>query len=290
MAVRSPLPFAAACLGIAIFTGMDAVMKHLSLAIGSYNAMLWRTLISVPMLLPLFLLRRGRLPARPVLILHVARALSLATSMLFFFWGLARLPMALGVALSFIAPLLALGMAAYFLKEQVARSALGASLLAFGGMLVILAGQPKGAAGAADWLASAAILIAATLYAVGVVIGRSLAQRAGPLEIATILNIVASSYFLIGAPWLGIIPASVHWPFLLGAAVSANISMMLLSWAYARAEAQHLLPVEYTAFLWASLFGWLVFGEVVTAATLTGAALIVIACLWAARGGRRAAS
>ena len=34
---------------------------------------------------------------------------------------------------------------------------------------------------------------------------------------------------------------------------------MLLSWAYARAEAQYLAPVEYTAFIWASLFGLAIF-------------------------------
>ena len=51
---------------------------------------------------------------------------------------------------------------------------------------------------------------------------------------------------------------------------------MLLSWAYARAEAQALLPVEYTGFIWAALFGWLMFGEAVTVATLAGVVLIVI--------------
>ena len=59
--------------------------------------------------------------------------------------------------------------------------------------------------------------------------------------------------------------------------------LILLSWAYARAEAQHLAPVEYTAFVWAALFGFLVFGEAVRPLTLIGAAMIVIACVLAAR-------
>ena len=42
-------------------------------------------------------------------------------------------------------------------------------------------------------------------------------------------------------------------------------------------------PVEYTAFIWAALFGWLVFAEAVTLATLAGTALIVAGCLVAAR-------
>jgi S-adenosylmethionine uptake transporter len=67
------------------------------------------------------------------------------------------------------------------------------------------------------------------------------------------------------------------------AAVLIAISLMLLSWAYARAEAQALVPLEYTGFIWAALFGWLWFGEVVTLATLAGAALIVVGCLIATR-------
>jgi S-adenosylmethionine uptake transporter len=58
---------------------------------------------------------------------------------------------------------------------------------------------------------------------------------------------------------------------------------MLLSWAYARAEAKILIPVEYTAFIWAALFGWLIFAEDVTVWTLVGTVLIVSGCLVAAR-------
>ena len=41
------VPFAVAALGIATFAGMDVFMKGLSIAIGTYNAILWRTLIAL---------------------------------------------------------------------------------------------------------------------------------------------------------------------------------------------------------------------------------------------------
>jgi S-adenosylmethionine uptake transporter len=72
-------------------------------------------------------------------------------------------------------------------------------------------------------------------------------------------------------------------PNLLAAAVLGLFSMAMLSWAYARAEASTLIPVEYTAFIWAGLFGWIVFDETVTLTTLAGTALIVVGCLVAAR-------
>ena len=43
--VSTATAFAVATLGIASFSGMDAVMKHLALALGAYNAMLWRMLV-----------------------------------------------------------------------------------------------------------------------------------------------------------------------------------------------------------------------------------------------------
>ena len=70
---------------------------------------------------------------------------------------------------------------------------------------------------------------------------------------------------------------------LMGAAVLAIISLLLLSWAYARAEAQILIPVEYTAFVWAALFGWMFFAEPVTVWTVAGTALIITGSLVAAR-------
>ena len=44
-----------------------------------------------------------------------------------------------------------------------------------------------------------------------------------------------------------------------------------------------LVPMEYSAFVWAAAVGWLAFGERVSSATLVGVTLIVAACLVAAR-------
>jgi S-adenosylmethionine uptake transporter len=41
--------------------------------------------------------------------------------------------------------------------------------------------------------------------------------------------------------------------------------------------------VEYTAFIWAALFGWLFFAEPVSTGTLMGTALIVAGCIISTR-------
>ena len=64
---------------------------------------------------------------------------------------------------------------------------------------------------------------------------------------------------------------------------------MAFAWAYARAEAQVLVPLEYSGFLWASLFGWLFFAEQLTLPTVVGTAIIIASCWLATRRPRAAA-
>jgi drug/metabolite transporter (DMT)-like permease len=50
---------------------------------------------------------------------------------------------------------------------------------------------------------------------------------------------------------------------------------LMLTSAFARAEASRLAPIEYTALIWASLLGYAMFGEVPLITTYAGALLIV---------------
>jgi S-adenosylmethionine uptake transporter len=277
------IPFAVAAAGIALFSGMDALMKGLSLAIGPYNALLWRTLAGAILGGAFFFGRRGAWPAPGTLRVHLLRGTLSSVMAVLFFWGLARVPMAQAIALAFIAPLIALYLAALFLKEKIQLRAILASLLGFAGVVVILAGQIDSHLGPEALRGSIAILLSACLYAGNIVLMRRQAQLAGPVEVAFFMSAIMSGCFLLAAPFLAAWPEAGRWPAIVGAALLAFGSLMLLAWAYARAEAQHLAPVEYTGFVWAAFFGWSVFAEPVRPLTLAGAAMIVAACWIAAR-------
>ncbi len=277
------LPFAVAAAGIALFSGMDAVMKHLTLVVGAYNAMLWRTLAGAVFGGIAFMGAGGRWPARKVMRLHLIRGIMSSAMAILFFWGLARVPLAQGVALAFVAPLIALYLAAIILKEQIARRAILASLFGFAGVLVILAAQAEAELGPEALQGSISILCSAGFYAWNIILMRQQAQVAGPLEIAFFQSAIVSLCFLCAAPFLAALPPVEELGFVFGAAALAFASLILLSWAYARAEAQYLAPVEYSAFVWAVLLGVLVFAEPVRPLTVAGAAMIVAACLFAAR-------
>lgn len=282
---RHPImPFLVAASGIALFSVMDAVMKSASLAVGAYNAMLYRSAFGVILMLPLWLWTGGRWPDGPALRLHALRgaiSAGLATS---FFWGLVRLPLAEAIALSFIAPLIALYLAAVMLREKIGRNAVIGSLLGFAGVLVIGAGRLGRAALSADAMwGIAAILLSAVLYAFNLIFQRKQAQVASPQEVALFQMGFAGVFLALAAPWLAVVPSLPALGEIAGGAALAAISLMLLSWAYGRAEAQVLLPIEYTAFIWAALLGWAIFAEPVSVETLAGVVLIVIGCWIAAR-------
>ena len=271
-------------VGIALFSAMDAVMKGLVLAIGTFATMFWRNLIGVGLSGILYLGRGAEWPSRSTMRLHIGRGALSAVMGFLFFWGLARVPLAQAIALAFIAPLIALYLAAVMLKETVGPRTVGASLVAFAGVLVIFVGQARADLGRDATIGSIAILYSAVCYALNIILMRRQALAAGPTEIAFFQSLIVTAILAAFIPFAGVgIPSAADWPWILFAAFLAISSLLILSWAYARAEASYLAATEYTAFLWAALFGWLVFHEPLSPFTLAGAAMIVAGCILAAR-------
>jgi S-adenosylmethionine uptake transporter len=280
-------PFAAAIAAVALYSLMDALMKGASLAVGTYNALLLRSLCGFALILPLWLAGERKWPDRDVLGVHVKRGVVGAAMAFMFFWGLTKLPMAEAIALSFFAPLIALFLAAVLLGERIGRRAIGGSLLGFAGVIVIASGQIGGSGGHESALGVGAVLISAVLYAWNLVLQRQQALLASPIEVTTFQNAIVSLVLMVLAPWLLELPGETrHWLWILASAALGVSAAMLFTWAYARAQAQALVPLEYSAFLWAALFGWLLFDESVRPATLFGAVLIVAAC-WIAAPRKR---
>lgn len=285
---RQALPFFVTVGAIALYSLMDGLMKGASLAVGAYSAMLWRSLAGTAVMVPLWRWRGGRWPGASTVRLHLLRGAVAAGMAVTFFYGLTLLPMAEAIAISFIAPLLALYLAAATLGETIHRRAVAASLLGLAGVAVIALTR-LGASDHGDGtaLGIASVLLSAVLYACNLVLQRRQSQVAKPLEIASFMNATVLLTLLPAAPWLARVPDSgATSALIVGAAALAVGAGMMLSWAYARAETQVLVPVEYTAFGWAALMGWLAFGERLTWSTLLGTGLVVAAC-WIAAPRKR---
>jgi S-adenosylmethionine uptake transporter len=281
------MPFAVTFLAVGLFALMDALMKGASIAAGAYSALLLRNAVSTSLITPVWLATRRGWPDRAAMRIHLMRGFVAAGMAFTFFWGLVRVPLAEGIALSFIAPLIAVYLAALLLGETVKPGAVGASLLGLAGVAVIALGRMGTGGGHPEVLwGVASILVSSMLYAWNLVLQRQQSQLARPIEVTTFQTGMVGVVLLLFAPWLFEMPAREVWPEIAGSALLALAAGLLLAWAYARAETQVLVPLEYSSFLWAALFGWVIFAERVGWTVVLGAALIVAACWIAAPRGR----
>lgn len=276
--------FAVAVIGVGALSAMDAAMKSLSIAAGAFAALSWRSLAAALLIALPYLATRKHWPSRRAMQLHLIRGAIMVPMSFLFFWGLARVPIAQAIALAFVAPLLALGLAALILKESIGPRMLAGSVLAFGGVLLIFVGQARAELGSEAMLGSIAILGSALIYAFNIILMRQQALQARPLEIAFFQFLVGAAGFWAVAALVGLPEFPAGEVEALAAATALSIlGMLLLAWAYARAGAAYLATTEYTGFLWAMLFGWIFFAERVSPFTLGGAVLIVGGCWLAAR-------
>src|SRR3954453_10832529 len=179
---------------------MDALMKHLVLVIGIFAVSFWRAAANLLVAGAIYLPRRGRWPDKKVMRVHIARSLIVTIMAVLFFWGIGRVPLAQAIALTFIAPLIALLLAAFFLGERIGKRSIAGSVAAFAGVVVIVFGQARAELGPGVLLGSAAIIGSALCYAVNIVPMRRQAVAAKPLEINFFQSVTVAILWLSGGP------------------------------------------------------------------------------------------
>ena len=281
---NSYLPIGLALGGVFLYSVLDAVMKAQGLAMGAYSAMYWRNVAGAILAAALYLPFRPARPSRPAFKLHVIRSALTAVMMYCFFFGLTRVPLAQAIGLTFIAPIIALFLASPFLGERIGANSKFAALLGFGGVMVVVGGDLLRMNAQTDLLGVSAMLAFAVMYAVNLILQRKLALIAKPMEITFYQNTIVLLLMTPLAPFLLLMPANeLQWGGAVLAGSAAIGSLILMSIAYRRAEAQQLVSTEYTAFVWAAIFGWWLFGEAVSAQTLLGTGLIMFGCVVGAR-------
>ena len=276
------VPIALVALAILVLTGMDATMKIITQTLPVVQGTLLRYGVAAIVLLPLFLARRERI-VRPSLPAHIARGTLIASTASLFFFAISRLPLALVIAIAFLAPLFIAILGRIILGEPVARRTGIAIGTGFSGVLVILAGEIEVGAPAIDLLAFAAAIAAAFGYALAQVLIRRQTATETAVAIVTFQSVVAAAVLVVpGAFVWEPIPADLL-PLAVAVGVMGGTGHLLLAAGLARGKAARLALIEYTAFPWAAILGFLLFGEVPRVETLIGAAIIVGSCLYGLR-------
>src|SRR4051794_9079568 len=233
--------FLAALGAVAVLSIMDAVMKHLVLAIGIIAVSIWRAVANLLISGGLYLPRRLPWPNRKTLWIHVTRSIVVTVMAVLFFWGIGRVPLAQAIALTFIAPLIAMMLSPIVLKERLSGRSIAGAVAAFAGVIVIVLGQARTEVRSDVLLGIAAILGSALCYSVNILMMRWQALAAKPLEINFFQSLVVMIIWIAGMSIAGA-PAWPHGqlPWIVVASVLSTAGSLLFAWAYARGEANYL--------------------------------------------------
>ena len=278
--IRMPPPALTAILAVFCGTLMDATVKYVDLSMDLITMVFWRFAIATVIVAIPFFASGRRLPGWEATRFHAMRGLFHVIAAFLFFFALSKLELAEVTTLGFTAALLIIPTAWILLGERMSPIAFVAGVLGLVGVLTTFYGADFEAELTPDrWIGFASVMVSACLYAVSIVLLRKRAAQDGGFAIAVYANLFPALYMAVPALLFGEPAQLTDIPELLFMGFLGMMVWVLMTSAYARAPAQKLAPMEYTALIWSALIGWAVFGEVPGPMLWAGAAIIILACL-----------
>lgn len=207
---------------------------------------------------------------------HALRCVVGLTSMSFMFATIMLLPLAEATTIQFTVPIFATILGALILKEPTGWHRWGAVLLGFAGVLIVT--QPG--SGHIPLLGAATGLAAALLSSSISILVRQMGRTEPP---ATIVFYFALLSMIPLAPLMllfGQTHDTITWLLLLGVGLLGGIGQLAMTASLGLAPVSVVVPMDYSGLIWATLFGWLLFGVLPIAATWAGAPLIIASGLY----------
>lgn len=269
----------------AVFASMNGVLKFLGPAIPTPEAVLFRTLFGFVALSPFILAhpRRSLYIRRPWL--HLLRACLGLAAMSANFWTVAVMPLAAATSLFFTKPLFMPFLAVLFLGETFRKNRLFAALAGFSGVLIML-GPPDGV----ELLPVSVGLAGAFCVALVMVVVKKLATSEEAMAVLVWFTIFSSLGILPVAIWVWVPPSGTQWLFLIGLGALGSMGQYMMIRAYQLGETSAITPVDYTQLIFASLFGFVFFGELPGWRSWAGIAVIMAATLYISLADRKGPS
>ena len=273
-------------VGTIFFAANDAMVKSVGAEIHPIQMALFRYAIGFVLLSPIFLRlgRSGLATKRPGM--HFMRALIAGIGQAGVFYAVVHLKLADATAISFSRPLFVTVLAVLILGETVEWRRWAATLVGFGGVLVMLRPGQIGIDPA-----SIVAVVCALLFGLGLILIRFLARTEPAPRILFYYHAFGVLMFAGPAAWLWTPPTAFQWFLLLMIGALTTAAMVCFVRGFTIGEASVVGPMEYTRLVYAALIGFFVFSEVPDAGTWAGAAIIVASTIYIARheakaGGR----
>jgi drug/metabolite transporter (DMT)-like permease len=259
------LMLAAVCM----FSFGDALGKFIVATYSVGQLMLLRATSSLALLAPSVWRHRAQFRQIERPWLQLLRVLLSTLEIAAFFLAAAYLPLADVVTYYQATPIFVTALSAVLLREHVGWRRWGAILIGFCGVVIAL--QPS--AQSVSWPAMIA-LAGSMAFAATLLITRLL--RTTPDIVLSAAQFAGTLVFgIVVAPfgWIAPTPASLGF-FIASGAISVA-ALFCVNRSLKLAPASTVVPYQYSMILWAVMFGYVVFGDVPSRATIAGAAIII---------------
>ena len=253
-----------------VFMALDAIGKYLVLTYPVWQFTWARFTFHMLLLVVVFNRRLPRyvLTAHPRL--QLARSIIPIFVMVLFFVGIRHIPLTNATAIMFLTPIIVTALSAPLLGEQVGlRRWLGVVLGVSGALIIIRPGSDV-----MHW-GSLLVVGGAVLNASYLLLTRQTSHRDSVMTnlFYSALGGTIVSTLILPFVW---VPLDLKaWALMIVTGLLGGTGHFTIIKAYTVAPAPVVAPFAYTYLLWATLFGYLLFGEVPDGMTLFGAAVII---------------
>jgi drug/metabolite transporter (DMT)-like permease len=203
--------------------------------------------------------------------IQLVRSLCLVLATLCFFGALRFLPLAEGSAISFMAPMFAIVLSQWVLREKPTRARWIAAISGFAGIVILV--RP-----------GSAVFHPATVLLLGAAISNAMYQLltrklTGDTPHTTLFysGLVGTTLLSIALPWMEKPTAFTFADggFMLELGLLAGLGHWMLISAYLKAPASLVAPFTYLQMMWATLYGWAIFGHLPDGFSALGMGVIV---------------
>lgn len=238
--------------------------------------MFWRQALSLPLIIAALALtgELGKLRTNRIGT-HALRSTLGMLGMLCNFGAAVLLPLAEATTLTFTTPLFAVILGAFVLREKIGPWRWAAVVIGFAGVLVVA--QPGHAP--IDPLGAAAGLGAGLIVAMVAFQIRDLGRTDAPTAVVFYFALFGALIMLPLLPFTMTAHTPMQWLILVAMGTVGTLGQLLLTAALKHGAVASVIVMDYTALIWATLFGWTLWDQLPTLATWLGAPLIVAAGL-----------
>jgi drug/metabolite transporter (DMT)-like permease len=262
-----------------LFAITNVLIKQLSGAHPTTEIMFFRNLFALPVAL-LLVVHAGGLHLLKTQQIggHVLRGGLGLCAMGLLFFAFAHLPVADTIAIYFVTPLIILLLSGRFLGETVRLGQWIAAVVGLIGVMFIV--RPSGDG---IQIGALAALGSCIFYAIVALLLRRLSRTEPTATITWYYALFCTLATLPFAPFGWTVPTPGDFGLFLLLGLCGGGAQYFLTHSFRNARASLVAPFDYAQLLWTIAGGWIVFGEIPTWASWTGAALIVGSGLYVLR-------